>query len=498
MALFIDSASAAHSPGAYAIEVPPPRIIDAVSSGFIGLVGQFAWGPVQSVYTPANGADFLDTFEPAGSPRSSSGYYAVMKRKGFTCKVVRVLANDAVAATAVMAGTGGNLTATAKYKGTLGNSLTITQANPASGISGVKDYTVTLTNSVTGTTQEVYRDVPLPSGGNATTVDVSKSKLLASLVLAGTMTVFPANATVTFGSGSGTPGSNGSALASSDYTGTAGGADKGVALFETQSDVRVLVHDDCGNSLRAAVNLAFATQATTLRDRRAILDGNSDAADWATVQGYVVSGLVSDRVTFCGAWVQAYDDGGVARTVPFSTFLATAHLNLEPQQSYAWRDPTCTTYYGNVIGAVANFSVAAPTITDQATETGAASICLPYKTASGVWVALHDRATDKSFAVTRRIKDFLALSILPALDPFVNGPNVASENLAIKAAVDQFLADQVRKGRLIAAVTDTSLNTAASMALGQFYLSVNGTSPAAREKIFLMVNVGPSVVVNTN
>jgi hypothetical protein len=493
MGLFIDSPDAARSPGAYAVEVTSPRSIAGVSSGYIGLVGQFAWGPVQSVATPDSGKALIDMFEPAGSPRNSTGYYAIMGRKGLTVKVVRVLAADAVAATASLAGTGGAVAIAAKYKGTLGNSISVQQRAAVSGNTSCRDYVVTLTNATTGTTQETYLDVPLPTGGNAVTVDVSKSLLLASMVAAGTMSAFPANATTSLSGGS-----NGAALASSDYTGTAGTTDKGVALFEAHQDVRAICHDDCGNTMRAAVNLAFAIQSTTLRDRRAYLDGNPDAADFASALALIVGGNISDRVTWCGAWVQANDDAGVARTVPFSTFVATAAINLEAQQSYAWRDPVALQYYDGIVGVVANFAVQASSVTDRATSTSPVSMLLPYKTAKGKYSALHDRATDKSFAVTRRIKDYLALSILPALDPFVNGPNVASDNAKIKAAVDIFLEEQVRGGRLISASTDTSQNSAATMGAGDFYLSIDGKSPAARERIFLMVNVGPTVSVRTN
>jgi len=491
--LFIDSTSQANSPGVYGIEIPVASKIDEVSTGYIGFVGQFAWGPVQSVVTPTSPKDFFDKFEPDGSPRSSTGYLAIKGRRGFTCKIIRALASDAVAATGTMTGTGGNTVATAKYKGTLGNSITITQAAATSGSSTKRKYTVTLTNSVTGTTTEPYDEVPLPTG-TTVTVDVTGSKLLASLTLASSMTAFPTNATVSFVSGS-----NGSALAASDYTGTAGANDKGVALFEADTDIRAICHDDCGNSLRAAVNLAFATQCTTDRDRRAFLDGNPDAADFSTVQGYVVSGLTTDRVTFFGAWVTILDDAGTTQTVPFGTFVASAFLNLEPQQSYSWHDDRVLKYYDAITGVVANFAWQASAVTDLATRKGTTSICLPTKTAKGKFVALHDRSTDKSFSVTRKIKDFFGLSIQPAMDPFVNGPNLASENLSLKAMADNFFQDQERKGRIQSPVngvrqwnTSVAANDTNTLGAGDFFLDVTAITPAPRERIFLRYSVGSS------
>jgi hypothetical protein len=496
--LFIDSVSSTSpgSPGAYALEIPTPSQIDEVSTGYVGYCGQFNWGPVQEIVVPTSPKEFLDTFEPAGSPRTSTGYLGMKGRRGFTAKIIRILASDAVQASATMTGTGGDTIATAKYPGTLGNSITITQAAATSGTSTKRKYTVTLTDATSGTTTEVYDETPIPTGTDVE-VDVSDSLLLESLILEGAMTVFPSNATVAF-----TSGSNGTALAASDYTGTAGANDKGVALFESDSDIRVLCHDDCGNSLRAAVNLAFSVQCTTDRDRRCFLDGNPDAADFAAVQAYVVSGLTTDRVTFCGAWVTILDDAGVTQTVPFSTFAASAYLNLEPQQSYAWWSDVASKYYDAITGVVANFAWASSTVKNLATRQSTTSICLPHKTAKGKFVALHGRNTDKSFAVTRKIKDFFALSIQPAMDPFVNGPNLASENLSIKAMADNFFADQERKGRIQSPIdgvrqwsTSVTANTAATMGQGDFFLDLTAVTPVDRERIIMRFNIGPTVTV---
>jgi hypothetical protein len=495
--LFLASASEAEFAGVYAVEISPPRVIEGVSNGFIGFVGQFAWGPHNVLYTPEDTLDFYNKFEPAGSPRSSTGYRALMKRKKLALKVVRVLGAGSAAATAVLTGTGGNTVATAKYHGTLGNSLTIQQRAPVSGNAGVKDYVVTLTDAVTGTTQETFLDVPLPAGGVAVTVDVSRSKLLASLVLAGAMTVFPADATTTFGTGAGVVGSNGAAAGTSDYTGTAGLADKGVALFEVDDDIRVVCHDDCGNTNRAAINAAFASHAADKGDRMAVVDGNPDAANWSTVKGYVTGGLVTDRVVFNGAWGQVRDDSGTLQTSPWSTAIASAMVNLEPHQSHAWWDDVATEFYTMFESIVANFSVTARTVRKEAFEKG---ICLPIKLASGRYAIQHDRNTNtnpaKRYSVRRRVADYLALSLTRATPSYVNGPNVEPDNVEIKSIVDNFLGRELAKGRITAFATDIkSVNNATTLGLGEFYLKLEATSPAPREKIFFLMNVGPTVQI---
>jgi hypothetical protein len=492
MGLFIDSTAEAEFAGAFALEIDAPKTIEGVSLGYIGFVGQFSWGPVQQVVTPENGADFLNTFEPAGSPRTSNGYRALKGRKKLKLKVVRALAADAAAATNVLVATGGNITSTAKYKGTLGNAITRQIKAAASGDGAKRDFVFTLTDPVTGSTVETYSDVPLPAGGVQVTVDVSKSKLLASLVVAGAVTGWPANGTAAL-----TGGSNGAALIASDYVGTEGLSDKGVALFENESEVRILCHDDCGNGIRAAVNAGFAAHEQYMDDRIAIVDTDADAANWAAVKAAVTGGLVSDRALPCGAWVQIFDDGGNLVTTPFSTFIASARINLEPHQSHAWRADRVTDYYTAIQGVVANFSVHSPQIKKEAFALG---IQLPIKLTSGRWAAQHDRNSNTSVAkryTTRRVMtDYLALSLVGGVDEYVNGPNSVEGNRELSGVVvKNFLEREKQKGRIAAYSINTSMNTSASIGAGEFTVAISAITISPREKIFFLLNVGPTVTI---
>lgn len=492
MGLFITSPAQANRPGVFALEIAPPRSIQGVSLGFIALVAAFAWGPDQVVVTPESPADFLNKFEPAGSPRNSTGYYAVMGRRKAPWKIVRALANDAVAAALTQNGTNGDVIATAKYKGVLGNSITVQQAAAASGDTNARDFTVTLTDAVTGTTQEVYRDVPLPSGGVDVEVDVSSSKLLASLVVEGATTAWPANATAPLAGGS-----NGTALASSDYLGTAGATDRGLALFEAEPEVRVVCHDDTGNTIRAAVNTGFALHAASMGDRLALIDGNFDAASWAAVKAYIVSGVISDRVRFFGAAVKVYDDAGVLRATPMSTFAATVLVNQEPHRSDAqWADET-TDYYQAIVGIQANFSTSSETVQAEATALG---IALPIVLESGRFAILHDRTTSQTtgrkFAIRRRIADYLARSLKAALPAYINAPNVVERHREIKTLIDAFLAEQVRRGILVEFSTDIATpNTPQTLAAGEFYIGIDAQTPAPMEKLIFLLNAGEGVTV---
>lgn len=487
--LFITSPVEARYPGVFALETAPPRVIAGVSSGYIGFVGQFDWGPVQQVVAIESPAHFLNTFAPAGSPRSSTGYYALMRRKKLVLKVVRVLSSDAVAASKSDAGTGGNLVSTAKYPGALGNSISRTIAAATDGDAAKRDLTYTLTDSITGTTVEVYRNVAMNS-----TVDVTNSKLLASIAFSGgTMTAWPSNGTANLASGS-----NGSALVATDYTGTVGSADKGVALFEgtNGNNVRVVCHDDCGDSIRAAVNTGFVAHAADRGDRIAILEGNQNAS-WSAVKTALTGSLVTDRDVYNGAWCKVLDDAGVLRISPLSTFWATAFVNQLPHESHAWWDDKVTDLYAGIEEIYAPFATDSPTIKAEATERG---ICLPVQLASGRFAALHDRSASqtagKLFTIRRRITDFLAKSIVAAIPSFVNGPNVVEQQRQLKAQVDAFLTTQVKAGVIVAFSTDiTTVNDSTSVAAGGFNIGIDAKTPSVMERITLLLNAGETVTV---
>lgn len=491
MSLFIASADQADTTGVFAVEIAPPKVVEGVSLGYCGLVGQFAWGPKEQLVTPDDALAFLNMFEPPGSPRSSGGYRAIMRRKRLALKVVRVLASGSAAAAKTLqdSAPANTVILTAKYHGVLGNSIAYKVEDPTDTQATHFKLTVSLTDPVTGTTSEVYDNCDIAA---LTAVDVSASKLLASIARTGTA-LRPAN-----GTGVLTGGSDGS-IGSSDYVGTPESADKGIALFERDPDIRVVVADDCGNSLRPTVNVGLADHAVLMGDRIAVCQTNPDAADWATVKtAQAASGSLSgDRVRYFGAWASVLDDGGVARTVPWATFEASALVNLEPQQSSAWWDDRVTDYYSDVQDVVANFSVIAKTVRKEALSIG---IALPIKLASGRWAIQHDRNTNtdpsKRYTVRRRVTDYLALTLTRALPSFVNGPNVDEDAGTIKSLTDTALAAELKKGRITAFSTDTkTLNNSGSMATGLFTVGISATSPAPREKIILNLNVGPTVTI---
>lgn len=488
--LFVDSLELTRAPGAYGVEIAPPVLIEGQVVGYIGMVFQGEWGPDNVVTEPASTPEFMSTYFPPGTPHTSSGYYALMRRRRMPLRPVRILKNGVAAVTTAAAGVG-TYTATAKYKGTVGNSVSLTWRAATDGDVAHRDLEVTLSDAVTGATRERVRNIIV-----GTAPDVSTSLLLASLTFAGGADALPAAGTTVL-LGVTTAGSNGDPITATEY-------ETAFALLALRTDIFVVTTDDCGNAIRNATNDALVAHIAATRNRIGVLQVSNPSETWSNVLTYVnthAPSVRSDRVLPQGAWVQTLDDAGVARTTPFATYVASALANLEPQQSHAWWDDRVTQLYGSIAGIVAPFSTADEGVQGDATVGG---VGLPVRLGNGAYASLHDRTSSltsgKKFTVTRRLKDFFARSILGGVTSFVNGSNWRGRHLDVKAIVDEFLGRQDAQARpddprLVAWSTSISGNTAASIALGNFSIQFDGQTPSVMEKIGLLLNVGEGVTV---
>jgi len=491
--LWIDSVSQADRPGVYAIEQAAPRLVAGIQGKYIGIVARFAWGPAQTVVTPDSSAALIDMFEPAGSPRTSTGFRALMKRKKGRWKICRVLGATPVTATAAITGTGGTQTATGKYPGVLGNNITVTYSAATNGDAAKRNITVRLTDAVTGTTEEVYQNQSLPAANTAGSIDVTNSKLLASLTIAShAVPAWPSNGTTSL-----TGGTDGSAVVAADYTGTEGAPDKGLSLFELHNDVGVVVADDCGSSLRATVNTALSSHAKLKGNRMAVLQFDVDAA-WASVKSAAaVSGLLNDYTVAYGNWGKVRDLSGTLQTSPFATAAATAMINLDPNRSHAQHGDEGADYFDMFEELQSPFDVeGAP-----GGEAFALGIALGIKRVKDAKIVTnHDRTLSqtkgKQFASRRRMATYLIESIRSSLTDYVNAPNSPLDNAEMKGLVDSFLKAEQRLDRIGAfGINVDSVNTPTSLSGGDFSMLLEVRTYAPRERIFLLAKVGETVTV---
>ena len=502
MPTIVSSASAAGYPGVYAILVSPPRVIRGISLGYIGYIGQFDAGPVFKGYLPQSGDDLVQTFEPKGVPRKKSGWYGLMAQLSAPWFIVGVKGSGYSSASLSKTGTGGNLVITASSPGVWANAMTVALSAASGGDATKRDITVTLTDPTTKTTQEIYRNVSM---GQDMTAAVASSRLLASIAFTGTMTVWPANFSSLMSTG--TPGSDGAAPVASDYQAA-------LDQLALEGNVRIVVTDDCGDTIRAAVNSNVVTHCTNLYNRVCHITGNK-GLDWATTKTDKAS-YTSELATYYGSWVQVYDDSGTTLVdVPLSIFGAAIRANIPVHWSIANHDPQATKYLQNIKGSSASYSVASDAIRGEATTN---QIVLPIQGVGpqpgtrGPWQLLHGRTCNLTsgyqYEVTTWYRLYLVICLAPQLDPYVNGPNDLDSALEIQGVVNAWLEGEVALKhlsssldsdgvtRLPAFSTDINgVNTGATMALGDFYISIDGHTPGVRERMFLNVNVGETVSV---
>lgn len=491
---FINAPGDVVRPGVYAIKVAPPRVLRGASLGYVALAGVFAWGPDVATYLPDSADDLLATYEPKGSPRTSTGYYALMQRLGATWFISRVLGTGASAATVTKAGTGGAWVATAKYKGALGNSIQVTQGPATDGNAAHKDITVTLTDPTTKTTKEVFRNVVM-----AVNVVVTGSRLLASFVFTGTMTVWPADATTNLATGS-----DGAAPGTSDYSGA-------IDLFGFEDNARIVVIDDCGDTNRAAINSYLQTHVTTFNNRVTFLQGAQGNA-WSAVKTDKAN-YTSERCSYVANWVQVYDDGGVLRTTPAATMIATIRNQVGVTTSVAARDDATLKYFQNVRGLVGGFA-STDSIQDEATGIG---VMIMIRLPSGKYALNHGRTVNNATGSTISwecevwYNDYLAMTLIPGLGFAVNGGNDVDENNTIKGMVIRFMKEEERLKHVIKkpdpnnpsvklpafSVDIDSVNNATTLSNGDFFIQIDGGFPGVRERIYLLQNVGTNVAVRT-
>lgn len=488
--LFVDNANDVSTPGVYGIEQAPPLIIRGVSNGYIGMIGKFAWGPVHTAFLPESGKDILDTLEPAGSPRDSSGYRAIMKRPPASWLFVGIKGVGHAAALLSTAGTGGNVVVTGKYSGARGNSITREIKAATGGDVTKRDIVIQLTDAITGTTKETYQNVAMNVAP-----DVSRSKLIAGITFTGTMTAWPANGVANLAAGS-----DGAALTALDYQ-------TALDALALEDQVRVVVADDPGDSIRDAVNANIAGFCTATKRHVCFLQGDPDNT-WAQNKTDKLN-YVNERVCYVGNWIKVFDDAGILRQSPLATSIAVVRNRKSVHLSVAQQDTGTSVLFDHVRQIDAAFDTSSDTIQTEATNLG---IMLLKKLPSGAKVLVHGRTSDptsgKKYEVTRWYRDYVALSLITPLGNYVNGPNDPQEDLEIKSKIEGFFDVERAARRVVASKDDQgvlrpaffvdieSLNSATTRANGDFFVKIEARTPGVRERTFLVFNIGETVSVS--
>lgn len=498
MALFISSKSVGKRHAVYAIESTPPATVRATGTAQCAIIAQFPWGPDQSATTPTDMKNLITMIAPAGMSRTGSGYLSVI-RKGWPTplKFVRVTHSDAAKAHAHMPNAVPTdiIDVVAKYVGAAGNAITATVSNASDGNAQHFNLTVSVT-STTGTTTDLFQNLDFT--GTQPVIDFTKTLLTGAITLLAAGR--PVNGTVTLATGSdGT-------LVSSDYVGTQGTADKGVALLERDLTIDHLFADDPGNSFRSAVNAGLQAHADYMTDRIAYINGPSGQSSITTVTTDVAN-YRSLRVCYVDSWAYILDDvDGTKRLVPSASFAASVAAQLSPSTSIAWKGVPVGTMLEGMVGLEYDRGEAVATLTDAGVTTLINEPTGGFRFEAAVNT---NNPVDPARGTLNRTRmgHYIARSVVQSLRPFVDAPNVPQIQNDEIAAVDIFLSKLKRAAKVdpinnphildyaIHSVSDA--NSTADLQAGEFNLNADVTISAAQSKIYFNMKFGETVSVAT-
>lgn len=495
MGIFVTTRSAATRHAVYAEERQPPATIQAIGTGTAGLVGQFPWGPVNSVVEPTDPADRALTLAPPGMVRTGSAWLATLHKGWPDLRFARVLGSAAAAA-------GVNLTQSATaictvpalFLGTSGNLINCIVTNADDLNSNHFNLEVNVTGA-SGTTSDIFKNLDYSDTATDST------PILVGPRLAGGITKLasgrPDNGTYAMIGGlDGT-------IDSTRYIGTPGAGDFGMALFENDNDVRTIFSDDPGNTNRVAINAALEAHAILKGDRIAVLNGNStlSIASCVTAAG----SNRSTRVAWSDSWVYIFDDtDGTERLVPSNSFLASIIAQTSPSTSPAMKDAVHIQMLAGINRLETPRGEGASTLT-------AGGVCCLIQEQNGGFtyeaaVLTIAPSDPRRKLITRtRMGDYIATSIVTSIRGSVDAPNVPLNQQDIVHAIQDFM-ETLKKNvgtdpNNLPHVLDYSIgdlnaaNSQSDLDNGDFTVPLSVKTSSQMSRIFISMQFGETVQI---
>lgn len=477
--------------GVNILEEVPPGGVRGVGSSIVAAIGDFPWGPVDTVTSITSPAQLFETFAPlAFDVLNSWPALKAFINKTFpnTVKVVRVSTSSQAAATRTFqdgeASPADSVVVTARYPGAVGNQIRIAWTANAD-TAGNRDATVTIGTKYSAT----YKNVVVDNTGSITVTDPGDP--FVTFAAAGSATDVPAVVAAT-------------ALATgADGTPVAGDYTDGIDKFADASvDWNVMFVADPADALIDTIN-AYLKTFTDTHDRGiAVLctpaaqvpaDTITDAASYR-----------SDRLFYPWPLVKtanAFDPDRDTVTLQGGSFAAAAIASVEP-----WASP------GGAGGA--QFLRGITGLEQGATFTELANLnaagVAPFFMSTALEGAIIHRAVTTSLTAgltklfRRRMTDYLVQSIAGFLEQYVERPldlDLANEALGPITGpeigqIRAFLQDLQDLSRIKAyAVDPFGGNTASNINAGQWIILIAVQLNSMQEEIVLRASIGEGVDV---
>lgn len=483
------------------VQIVPPSVtlLNGVPTNILGIVGTATWGPTNSPTIIGSMAQYASTFGAVQARTYDMGtaVAAAVLQGAANFRCVRVTDGTDVAASGLI-GTNG-VTITAKYTGTLGNSLSVTLATGTAASSW--KVTVQLPNqqaevfdNITGTGNALFVNIAAAINLGTSGLRGPSQFVVAS---AGVGTAAPSAGTITMSGGTdGATTITGSVLVGVDTV-----PRKGMyCLRGTGASVAMLT--DVSDSTTWSTQVAYGLSEGTYM----IMVGpiGDTIANAATVKATAGIDTYAAKLLF-GDWVYFLDTvNGLTRLISPQGFIAGLLSNLSPQNSSLNKQ-----LYGIVATQKSSqnqqYSSAELQVLGQA---GIDVIANPVPGGSYFGARFGHNAS--SNAVTNgdnytRLTNYIAATLAAGMGIFVGKLQSPSVRQQAKATIDSFLAGMQQQGQIGTAdgsacfqtVLDNSNNIASRVALGYMQADVRVTYLSVVEKFLVNLEGGQSVKVVT-
>lgn len=482
--------------GVNILEQAPPGVVQGAQSAVVGVVGWFPWGPRNTVTEISSPRELFDTFCPL--PFDVTDDWAAMKaflNKTFPAglKVVNIEPSGAAAADFdfVDASADESVTVTAKYKGSVGNSIKVAWTANADDATA-RDATVTIGSLYSVT----YKAVATIVSTALVVTDPGDPFVTFSKFSGATLVPAAISATSLSGGADGTE-------AAADYTGSG----KGLLKFYGESvDVDILFVAEPGSSFIADINTGIEAYVNTNEKGMAILCTPA-AQSKSTARTYVAD-YRSERLVYTWPRVKTtnlYDPLNAEVTVDGAAFAAAALAGVAPEVSPGGAPGA--PFLTGITGLEDETATAADM--DTLNEYGVT----PWMMNTALGGAIMRKAMTTSLTsgrtrvFRRRMTDFIVESLSARWEQFAEAPldlTLSTQTLGpnsgqLVAETVAFLEQLKADGRIREyAVDPWSENSSGSIADGTWVIVVTVGLFSAMDNLVLKANIGEGVTITAS